>query len=249
MPRPSTRRFGRLRGDGSGFPSERDWEKSTLLTPQPAGYDPALVGDGGGLPFPPAAFAEPGGGLDEDDPAVQALIAMLSRQKATASGSPPTSLDRWRLLARADQEVLFGYGVPPSVLTVVMRQDSRRHGWLPRLVTKQASLRAVRDGVRASSWRPDPTREPEPGDTVLRILVTEQNRAGGKRADDRLLAPDLHIGEDELVLTTFVSPRSGYQTPGAAPETPARIALPEPLGEREVVDGALFGPAPPEPPE
>jgi hypothetical protein len=238
MPGSSERRFGR-RG-GAGFPSERDWEKAPLLTAEPADPMPAFVGDGSGLVFSPAVFARPSGGLDEDDPAVRALVEMLGRQKPRG-GAPPTSLAPWRVLARADEDVLFGHGVPPKLLTVVMRRH-RRHGWRSHVVTKQATLRAVRDGVRASSWRPDPLREPEPDDTVLRVLVTEQTRAGGKRADDRLQSPGLHVGAGELVLTTYVTPRGGYQTAGAVPETPALVALPEPLGDRAVLDGAVFGP-------
>jgi hypothetical protein len=208
------------------------------LTPAPADRVPSSVGDGSGLVFSPTVFSTPGGGLDEDDPAVQALVGMLSRQKPRG-GAPPTSLAAWRLLARADDDVLFGYGVPPQLLTVMMRRH-RRHGWNSHVVTKQATLRAVRDGVRASSWRPDPLRPPEPDDTVLRVLVTEQTRAGGKRADDRLQTPGLHIAPGGLVLTIYVTPRVGYQTPSAACETPALVALPEPLGDRAVIDGALL---------
>jgi hypothetical protein len=78
----------------------------------------------------------------------------------------------------------------------------------------------------------------------LRILVTEQTWAGGNRADDRLLAPDLHVGEEELVLTMFVTPRPGFQIRAPSPETPARVALPCPVGTRRIIDGALFAAAP-----
>jgi hypothetical protein len=101
-------------------------------------------------------------------------------------------------------------------------------------------LRATRDGVRASSWRLDPTREPNPEDAIVRVLVTEQTLAGGKRADTRLLAPDIHVGAGELTLTMFVTPRPGFQMPSPNPETPARVALPSPIGVRQLVDGALY---------
>jgi hypothetical protein len=73
------------------------------------------------------------------------------------------------------------------------------------------------------------------------VLITEQTWAGGKRADDRVLAPDLHLSTDTLVLTTFVDPLPGFQTRSPNPETPARVVLPEPVGSRELMDGALFG--------
>ena len=97
-----------------------------------------------------------------------------------------------------------------------------------------------RDGIRASSWRLDPTYEPRPDDTVLRILVTEQTYAGGKRADGRVLDPDLYEGEDELILTMFVTPLEGFLMRSPNPETPVRVALSQPVGNRELIDGALY---------
>ena len=212
-----------------------------LLEPRPAPYDPALVSDGGGLPFSPAALDAAPGHLQPDDPAVGALMAQLARQKSTKGSSAGPSLDGWRMLARSDSEVLFGHGVPPQLVTVAMHRGRRRDAWTSVAVTKGRPLRTVRDGVRASGWRLDPTREPAPGDTVLRVLVTEQTRSGGKRADDRLLAPDLHDGARELVLTMFVTPREGFQQPGMSSlETAARVLLPTPIGHRPVSDGALY---------
>jgi hypothetical protein len=101
-------------------------------------------------------------------------------------------------------------------------------------------LRATREGIRASGWRLDPTREPDPAQSELRLLITEQTWAGGTRADGRLLGPDLHIGDEELVLRVFVTPRPGFQVRSPNPETPARVILPVPLGPRRVIDGALY---------
>ena len=101
-------------------------------------------------------------------------------------------------------------------------------------------LRAARDGIRASSWRADPTLAIQPDDTVLRVLVTEQTRAGGQRAARRLLPPDLYLDRDELVLTMFVTPLPGFKSGARNPETPVRIALPEPFGTRRLIDGALI---------
>ncbi|HTX09114.1 MAG TPA: hypothetical protein VME22_10920 [Solirubrobacteraceae bacterium] len=97
----------------------------------------------------------------------------------------------------------------------------------------------TRDGVRASSWRLDPTYELRADDTVLRVLVTEQTYAGGKRADGRVLEPDLHEDEHELVLTMFVTPLEGFAMRSPNPETPVRVALPQPVGSRELIDGAV----------
>lgn len=222
-----------------------------MLKPRPAPRHPELVSDGGGLPFPPAALAAAPGGLDPEDPAVGALIAQLDSRTARKSASraagkqdaappAPSSLEDWRLLARTDAEVLFARGRPPRLLTVAVRRDGLRGSWTCIGTSAARPLRATRDGIRASSWRLDPTHELDPEDTVLRVLVTERTFAGGQRANGRVLAPDLHVDVDELLLTMFVAPQPGFQSRSPNPETPVRIALPQPVGPRRLIDGALY---------
>jgi hypothetical protein len=196
MPESSEGRFGRLFARRSPVPAERDWERSALLEPRPASYGPELVSDGGGMPFPPAALDAPAGRLEPDDPAVGALMAQIARQRTPKGKAPVLGLDGWRMLARTDAEALFGHGRPPHLITVAVRRDGRRQSWTTAAVSTARPLRTTRDGVRASGWSLDPTRELGPGDTIVRILVTEQTWAGGRRADGRLLAPDLHAGPD-----------------------------------------------------
>ncbi len=224
-----------------------------MLEPRPAPRQPELVGDGGGLAFSPAALTGPPEPLDPQEPAASALLAYVAklsapkrparapwRRGAAPAPQPPPTLDGWRELARTDEEVLFAFGQPPKLLTMAFRQASRRRGWTHVGTTSAGPLRATREGIRASSWRLDPTREPQTEDTMLHVLLTEQTFAGGQRADGRVLAPDLYIDERELVLTMFVTPRPGYQSGSPNPETPVRIALPEAVGRREPIDGALM---------
>ena len=235
------------------LPSERDWERSAVLQPRPGPRYPELISDGGGLPFPPSALVQTPEPLDPDDPAVGALWAQLtawatpkraSRAPWKRSAPPPpppapASLDGWRQLARTDDEVLFARGFPPRLVTVAVRQDARRRTWTCLGTSAARSLRATRDGIRASSWRLDPTQVAQPGDTVLRLLVREQTFASGQRADGRVLEPDIYVDDVDLVLTVFVSPLPGFQNGSRHPDTPVRIALPHPLGPRRLVDGAL----------
>jgi hypothetical protein len=242
------------------FPSERDWERSTILEPRPGPRHPELISDGAGLPFSLAALAGPPGPLDREDPAVSALLAHLTARPAPKRGSrapwkrsaptpppAPASLDGWRLLARTEDEVMFGRGRPPQLFTVALRLDGRRRSWTHVSSSSARPLRATRDGIRASSWRPHPARETQSEETLLRVLLTEQTFASGQRAYGRVLAPDIYIDDDELVLTMFVSPRPGYQSGAPNPETPARIALPHPVGSRRLIDGALAPFSPPVP--
>jgi hypothetical protein len=224
-----------------------------VLEPCLVSRDPELISDSTGLPFPPSALAGSPGLLDREDPAVGALTALLVSQRPASKGASgarekpgtaappaPLSLEGWRLLARTDGEVLFARGYPPQLVTVAARLDARRGTWKCIAVSKARPLRATRDGIRASSWRLDPTHAPEPNESALRVLVTEQTFAGAQRANGRVLAPDLHVNGDELVLTMFVTPKPGFQVRAPNPETPVRVALPHPVGVRLLIDGALY---------
>jgi hypothetical protein len=248
MPESGPRRFApRL----TKAPTERDWERSALLEPVATPRDPEFVSDGGGLPFRPAALSEPAVKLDSTDPAVEALVAQIARSTAPKRGRmplkrrapapvEPPSLNGWRQLARTDGEALFAHGRPPRLLTVAVRVDRKGREWECIDVGTGRPLRATRELIRASRCRLDPTHPPDPEDTVLRVLVTEQTFAGGQRADRRVLPPDLHTGDDDLVLRIFVTPRPGFQARTPNPETPVRVALPHPIGTRRLVDGALY---------
>ena len=246
-----------------------------LLEPRAAPRQPAMISDGGGLPFPPSALEAAPAALDPQDPAAAALITYLAtRSGANPAGAKPPSrapwrrgaapepasasappvvpgVDGWRLLARTDDEALFGRGLPPQLLTVAVRRDGRRRGWVYAGSSAARPLRAARDGIRASSWRLDPRYEPSPDDEVLRLLLTEQTFSGGQRADSRVLPPDVYSDDNTLVLTMFVTPRPGFQWGSNNPETPVRVALGEPVGLRRLIDGALVRPphsAPGDPP-
>lgn len=255
MPKEGLRRSaGSLAAMSPKPPSERDWERSAVLEPRPGPRYPELISDGGGLPFPPAALAGPPRPLDPEDPVAAALLAHLAARAAPKRSVPwkrrevappqPASLDGWRQLARTEDEVLFARGLPPRMLTAAFRRAGRRRTWTFLGSSAARPLRATRDGIRASSWRLDPSDEAPSDATVLRVLVTEQAFASGRRADGRILAPEIYASDDELVLTIFVTPQPGFQNGTPNPETPARIALPPPLGLRELIDGAL-APFPP----
>ncbi|HWF74057.1 MAG TPA: hypothetical protein VG186_11965 [Solirubrobacteraceae bacterium] len=235
------------------LPSERDWARAAVLEPRPGPRYPELISDGGGLPFPPAALAGPAQPLDPEDPAAAALLSHLTARAApkrtsrvpwmrsTEPPPPPGSLEGWRQLARTEDEVFFALGLPPRMLTAALRRAGRRRTWTFVGSSAARPLRVARDGIRASSWRLDPTHEPEPEPeaTTLRLLVTEQAYASGQRADGRILPPEIYLDDDELVLTVFVTPPRGFQNGTPNPETPVLVALAHPVGARQLIDGAL----------
>jgi hypothetical protein len=246
---PAQPRLDPVRARELKLPSERDWERAAVLEPEPGPRHPELISDGGGLPFGPAALAGTPEPLDAEDPAAGALLEHLLRRGApkrlrwrrgaTPSAPERPSLDDWRQLARTDDEVLFGRGLPPRMLTASLRRTGRRGTWTFLGSSAARPLRATRDGIRASSWRLDPMHEAQVDEKILRVLVTEQAFASGRPAHGRVLAPEIYLDDGELVLTIFITPQPGYQNGTPNPETPLRIAIPDPVGTRRLIDGAL----------
>jgi hypothetical protein len=240
----------RLVARARGMPTEGHWERSAVLEPRYAPRVPELISDAGGLAFHPGALDGPFKPLDAEDPAVEMLVARLEgragssplrRSELQVERRPSSStLAGWRLIARTGTEALFGLGMPPDLVMVAVKKDAKRGTWSRVDKTAGRPLRVTRDGIRASSWRLDPTCEPRAEDTVLRVLVTEQTYAGGKRADGRVLDPDLYEDEQELILTMFVTPLEGFLMRSPNPETPVRVVLRQPIGSRELIDGAVY---------
>lgn len=213
-----------------------------------------MVGDGGGLPFETEATMMPFEPLEPTEPSVKALLIQIDRSRRLAMpqrlmrprAMPPamTTEDKlagWRELARIDNEILYGRGRPPRLLTVSVARNKLGR-WNSMGVSNSRPLRVTRDGIRASSWRLDPDFEVTPDTRELRILLTEQTMASGALADDRLLTPEIYLDDGELMLRMYVRPIEGYVGRAQKWETPVIIELPEPVGSRQVVDGALYEP-------
>lgn len=235
-------------------PPPEVWEQAPRIETVAAPAEPLLISDGGGLPFAPARALSPPARLDPTDPAVAALLVQIDRGRQQAQASrlfrpkaKPAPMEvseklaGWRELARTDDEVLFGRGTPPQLLTVAATRGMRNR-WSPLGASNARPLRAVRDGVRASSWRLDPSFAPGPEEQELRILVTERTMATGTPVAGRLLAPDLHLDEQRAVLRIYVRPIDGYVGRTGRHEAPVVVLLPEPLAGRQLLDGALYQP-------
>jgi len=236
-------------------PPAEAWARAKVLAPTLVAREPELISDGGGLPFAPSTLTLAFPPLEASDPPVGALLVQIERARRNAQPSRPfrpkarppameasALLAGWRELARSEDEILYGRGQPPQLVTVAVRRR-RRDKWDPLGASNSRPLRAWRDGARASSWRLDPSFEVESDHTELRILVTEQTYASGTPAADRLQTPELYLDDDEAIVRVYIEPLVGYVGRTARHETPMVITLPEPIGEREVVDGALYEPA------
>jgi hypothetical protein len=229
---------------------EKEWAKADTVSPLLTRRLPVEISDGSGLSFAPEVLSAEHAPLDPADPAVKTLIHQIDfsekgphvklpwRAESRSAEELAVLLEGWRLLASAKDRRLFGKGAPPKLITVGVKRDRRR--WAINGVSPARQLRAARGEVRASSFRVDPDHPPRPEDTTLRLLVVEQTRAGGRLAYGRFQAPDLYLDESEALLRCFITPLDGWQTGTRPWETPLLVRLPEPLGARQVVDGAIY---------
>lgn len=88
-----------------------------------------------------------------------------------------------------------------------------------------------------AQWAVDPEAGVDPEATEVPILVREVACNSGQDATGRI-STDIEYGPDEVVLTVYVQPRGGDQTCPSNPLTPYVVELEEPLGDRELVNGA-----------
>lgn len=92
------------------------------------------------------------------------------------------------------------------------------------------------------TWRLDPAAPPDAGSTALQVVVQETDCVSGMEIGDRLVGPQVVMTESTLRIA-FAATRpnaQGFTCPGN-PESPATVELPEPLGEREIVEGLAIG--------
>jgi hypothetical protein len=93
-------------------------------------------------------------------------------------------------------------------------------------------------GVDLAVFRVAPDRQPAPEAMELDLLVTETACNSGQDARGRIRVLDIVPTGEALTILLGVVPRPGPQECPSNPETPFTMVLPEPLGDRAVLDGS-----------
>lgn len=102
----------------------------------------------------------------------------------------------------------------------------------------------IGEGVGFAEWALDPDfPKPTAQSREIHALIREQDCSGGIPAFGRIAEPVAEYGNGELVLTIGVQTIGGT-CPGN-PTTPVTIVLPEPLGNRDLLDGSYYPPGSP----
>ncbi len=91
--------------------------------------------------------------------------------------------------------------------------------------------------VGPAAWWVDPTTTPLATATTIRALVREAACAGGKTPENRVEPPQIDVTNAAITIAFEVRLRPGVQDCQGNPPFPVTIKLPEPLGNRPLLDG------------
>jgi hypothetical protein len=179
----------------------------------------------------------PIGAEESDEPADQVLRDFI----AGPAGAEPVEPTGWRVLARTGGEALYGRGEADyHELVHVERSTSGEWRWAASSCG-EAELRVVREGNLASPWRLDPAAgPPKTTSATLHVLVEEIHCASGRSAAGRIEPPDVVLSESAIRIAAYVTPLGGVQRCPGNPATPADFLLPEPMGERALIDAGVY---------
>jgi hypothetical protein len=98
----------------------------------------------------------------------------------------------------------------------------------------------VPDGLNTVDWH---LAEPSDADaTTLDVVVSERECVGGQAVGDRLLGPQVVMTDDALRIAFAAEPPPGdaFDCP-SNPEAEVTVDLPEPLGDRDIIEGLAIG--------
>lgn len=103
---------------------------------------------------------------------------------------------------------------------------------------------AVDPAFGAERWELDPAfPKPDKGTTLMHLLVWDGACSGGIPTTGRMSPVAVTFAPDTVTITIGV--RSILLPPGGVvgcpmpPGTPATVELPEPVGQREIIDGSV----------
>lgn len=195
----------------------------------------------GGPGFPISLLESPGHAETLDDPAAEALRTHLGTSGPDFAWLPDTG---WREVARTDTEVTYVADAapgsdPPYAEVSVMREGDnwRVAGW------GQCRLQAsVGPGLGLASFRVAPDVELAPDVTEIPVLVTERACNSGHDARGRIVEPRIVLTDEAVTVVFAVRPREGDQDCPSNPGTPHLLVLPEPIGDRTLLDGSEIPP-------
>jgi len=209
----------------------------------PAAVDPRAVVLNvtcGGPAFPAAILGEAGDAELARSPEAAALRALLDGPEA--QDLLPRS--GWTLAVRDESLVVFVAPSPPGSEPPMVEVTLELTGgtWRPAGFGQCWPQADVGPNLGLASFRVAPHEELSPETEAVDVLVTERACNSGQDARGRVVRPAVILADDTVTVVFAVVPRGGMQECPSNPETPVLLELPEPLGERRLLDGSSVPP-------
>ena len=171
-----------------------------------------------------------------------AISALLEgRTKRWSSHAPKKE---WRVLARTDRRLVVVAGHPPGLLQIVL---ARRAGQWEVISRGGCTTEAKWGNSVRAEWELDPEFPPSGFGKMLHLLIVESACRSGIDPRPRLETPRIVYGDTTVTVALFVRPPpgGGAYTCIGPPPVPIAVELAEPIGERELLDGAVYPAQPP----
>lgn len=154
----------------------------------------------------------------------------------------------WRAIATDGRRIEFGAvdaeggpGVSMTEVTVAPEGDA----WRVTSSTQCLPI-LVLPGLQPARWWLDPAHPPPgPDATVLHVILKESACTGGQPPFGRL-APIVTMTQGEALIVIGVRPLANAGCGVDEPAVPWQVTLPEPLGNRRVLDGSVWPPLVPD---
>jgi hypothetical protein len=186
---------------------------------------------GGGPPSFPLAVLDQAAGIDpaEDQPA-----AILHAHLREVEGLPRGG---WIRAAQTHDTVLFvarGGGVPWSQVGVQLSDGV----WAADRWGQCRLQPELPPDLGIATFRVAADADLAPDTTEIEVLATEMACNSGRDARGRIVVWAVLPAADAMTVVLAVRPRPGGHDCQGNPETPFLLELPEPLGDRTLLDGS-----------
>ena len=201
-----------------------------------------MIGCGGQIGVPAAVFDDPNypdapAGLERD---------ALDETVKVFPGFGVAADQHWRLALQTADAVVYVTQVSSGWISASVRLKDGK--WIPAGMGGCQLMAALSDGLGAASWALDPGfAAPKANATEMHILVWEFACSGGSPATGRMSDPIVTYSANSLIMTVGVTRVGGPATCPGPPGTPALVVLPQPIGDRTLLDGIYHPAQPPKP--
>ena len=211
-----------------------DPELVPLHSPPVLALDDVPLMCGSPLDFGVDALDGPPGAEMADHPAARSLRRLMA-------DSPLPERSGWRLVVFNEDGALF------------LLPDTSEEGvsfwhaeigpatadWQP-VRWGQCTLQPAFEGIAAARWELAPGERVGPDTEAVDVSVFERACASGASPEGRIVGPAVIPLEESIIVILGTRPPPGPQTCLTGPPAIVRVELPEPLGDRQLLDGSTF---------